>query len=201
MKYMGHTLALTTCLLALGACQSPSPEAYANRGDPERLLTKSTEQVHIDLASADAIDLLSESINRERPNRAVMHCDAAKPGCKKAKNVLIKAHIPSENSGAGNEVELVYERVLARDCEQRYIDNSSNVNNLNASSFGCAITGNTVQMVTDKRQFTNPGLLGYRDGDKAAQVYENYGKPPAAASESGAVGGSSIVNSGSSGTQ
>lgn len=36
---------------------------------------------------------------------------------------------------------------------------------------------NIVQMVGDKRQFTNPALLDFRDGEKAVQSYETYLEP------------------------
>lgn len=192
-----YSLTIALGLLSLAACQAaPSPEDYANRGDPERLLTKSAEIVHIDLGTADAIDMLADNIHRERPARAVLNCRADAPACKKATRVLAKAMIPAESTASGNDVTLMYDRILARDCEQRYVDNSSNPYNLNMPSFGCSMTGNTVQMVTDKRQFTDPGLLSFMDGGKAAQVYDNYSKPPAA--EAGGTGSSSVVNSGSS---
>jgi hypothetical protein len=47
----------------------------------------------------------------------------------------------------------------------------------NHPSFGCAVAGNAVQMVSDKRQFTNPGLLDFPDAEKAEMNYKNYLKP------------------------
>lgn len=200
-----NTPLLICCLLAVSACQSPGPGDYANRGDPERLLTTTAEIMYIDLAPAGALDQLTDAIEQDAPARAILNCHVDKSACKKAKRILDKHHIASENTGAGNDVTLIYEHVIARDCEQRYIDNSSNIYNLHAKSFGCSITGNMVQMVTDKRQFTDPGLLGYRDGETAAQVYENYSKPSAGSSSSedgnSGIGNSIIGSSGSSSSQ
>ena len=60
----------------------------------------------------------------------------------------------------------------ARDCENRYIDDTINPYNLNHPTFGCSISVNMVQMVTDKREFTNPSLMDYPDANKMRQVMD-----------------------------
>ena len=62
-------------------------------------------------------------------------------------------------TGAGQSVDMLYERVAAYNCVNRYVNNSSNNANLNHPAFGCSVASNIVQSVTDKRQFTNPALL------------------------------------------
>lgn len=57
------------------------------------------------------------------------------------------------------------------------MDNSINPYNLNHRTFGCSTAVNMVQMVGDKRQFTSPALLDFRDGENAVQDYETYLKP------------------------
>ena len=72
---------------------------------------------------------------------------------------------------------LVYERVLARDCENRYMENTVNPYNLNYPTFGCSNASNMVQMVTDKRQFTSPALLEMQDAERVERVMDGYRKP------------------------
>ncbi len=79
---------------------------------------------------------------------------------------------------AENTVSLIYERVMARDCDNRYIDNSKDSASFHHASFGCSVRVNMVQMVTDKRQFINPALMDYTDGTKAAKIYQKYLNPP-----------------------
>jgi type IV pilus biogenesis protein CpaD/CtpE len=81
-------------------------------------------------------------------------------------------------ASADNNVTLVYERIQARDCESRYIDNPVNPYNLNHPTFGCSLAVNMVQMVSDKRQFTNPAIMDYPDAFKAGQAMQAYGTPP-----------------------
>jgi type IV pilus biogenesis protein CpaD/CtpE len=57
-----------------------------------------------------------------------------------------------------NSVTLVYERILARDCDQRYVDNPRNYYNTNHRAFGCATAANMVQQVTNKQEFISPNL-------------------------------------------
>jgi len=189
-------------MLTVSACKAPGPEEYGNRGDPERFIGTESEIVQIELGSVSALDQLAEVVAQNPPSRAILNCPSDKLSCKKARRILDKRQIASESTGNGDSVALIYEQVTARDCEQRYVDNSSNPYNLHTKSFGCAITGNIVQMTTDKRQFTKPELLGYGDGGKAAQVYENYSKPAAdtSSSEGGGSGGSgsSLIGTGSS---
>jgi hypothetical protein len=51
--------------------------------------------------------------------------------------------------------------------------------NLNHPTFGCTIASNMVQMVSDKREFTNPGLTGEADGLKTSQRVGFYNTPDA----------------------
>ena len=65
----------------------------------------------------------------------------------------------------------MYDRLQARNCQNRYIDNTiTGYNNLNSPTFGCSTAINIVQMVTDKRQFTDPALLDVPDANKPMQA-------------------------------
>jgi len=188
---------MVSCLaLALGACEPLPPDAFSNRGDPESLLSVSSETVKIELSSADSLKDLSASLAKETPTRAVLNCAPGNKLCGNAEHMLNAQKIAvARNAATGSEVTLIYERVVARACDNSYIDDSRDERNMQPPSFGCSLRSNTVQMVTDKQQFVNPGLLDYRDGDKTEQVYQQYMQPPAPPT-SGSGMGQSLVSSG-----
>lgn len=180
-----------TLLIMLSACTPATDADYANPGDPERNLGMVTEVEHLSLTEKNAVSELKSSLKLDPPSRATLRCPERQASCKLARSVLIKAQIPFTSNSQGNEVELSYDRVVGMNCHSGYQDNHSNQLNINHKSFGCAMRANTVQMVSDKQQFINPGLLDYTDGEKAAQVYDHYLNPPADASgEAGADSGS-----------
>ena len=176
------------CIALLSACQTVPPKAYANRGDPESLLTASSDIVTIDLESKASLKKLSETLAQNPPTRITLNCSLEDALCNHAKGIVSATKIDSNVTGEGTNVTLTYDRVVARDCENRYIDNSMNGSNLNMPTFGCSLRANTVQMVTDKKQFTNPSLLDFQDGEKAAQRYDAYLKPAAPSDQGGGQG-------------
>ncbi len=179
---MKKIAACISSALMLSACEAP-PTAYYNRGDPENLIEVSSEVVNVNLASPDALVQLSTMVSQDPPTRAIVDCSQSDTLCGQAKGVLDKHGIASQwaagsQTAAKGSVTLVYERVVARDCQNRYIDDTGlSSGNLPPPTFGCSITGNMVQQVSDKRQFTSPSLLDFQDGPKAAQAYEHYLKP------------------------
>jgi hypothetical protein len=175
---MKKTFAIISCVYTLSACAPFNPDGYTNRGDPERLLDVSSEVVSMPLATRSQMARLSDAVMQDPPTRAELDCQSAESLCIQAKELFDRHGIAaSYTSGATNSVMLVYERVMARDCDQRYVDNSINPNNEHYSSLGCSVSANTVQMVGDKRQFVNPALLDFQDGEKAVTTYGRYLKP------------------------
>jgi hypothetical protein len=171
--------------LALNACANTTPpSAYQTLTDPEALMMMASDMVTIDLGNKNYTERLGDALTVNPPNRAILNCKSTTVACKKAKTILSKNKISTESTDNGNNVTLVYDRVAARDCTNRYIDNSQNPNNLNYAAFGCSISANIAQMVSDKKQITNPNLLDYQDGEKAASTYSNYVNPPVASSSS-----------------
>ena len=161
------------------ACSQVPKEAYFNRGTPESLLDVSSEVVNVSLSSDRSIDDLVGWVNQDQPSRAEITCLESDPVCQQAQRTLERFGVPaSYTPAADNNVTLVYERVLARDCENRYIDNHINPYNMNHPTFGCSVASNMVQMVSDKQQFVSPALSDYPDAEKAAQVYDSYRKGP-----------------------
>lgn len=171
-------LALTS-LFALAACSTIPKEAYFQRGTPESLLDASSEVINIRLESENSVNDVTDWVNKDQPTRAELYCLESDRICTHARRALEQFGVPvSFAPAADNRVALVYERVLARDCENRYIDNSINPYNLNHPTFGCSVAANIVQHVSDKAQFTAPALMDQADAEKAAQVYDRYRLPP-----------------------
>lgn len=171
------TILLSATTLATACSQIP-PEAYYNRAEPESLLDVSSEVVNLPVSSEQSLDELTNWVNRDQPSRAELYCDDTNPQCAAAVEVLNLYGIPTNRMASGdNMVSLVYERVLARDCENRYIDNSINPYNFNSPTLGCSVAVNMVQSVTDKHQFVRPNLLDTPDARKAVQAYQNYLQP------------------------
>ena len=166
-------------LSLMAACSQIPKEAYFARGTPESLLDASSEVINIRLESARSVNDVSDWINKDQPTRAELYCLESDRICSNARGVLEQFGVPVNFvAAADNRVTLVYERVLARDCENRYIDNSINPYNLNHPTFGCSVASNIVQHVSDKAQFTAPALMDYPDAEKAVQAYGRYLEPP-----------------------
>lgn len=152
--------------------------AFRNPGAPERLLDSSSERVTIALGSRDALNEISRMATQDPPTRVELNCLRSDALCTEAKTLFVNRNIPAEFVDDGDEITLVYERLVARDCDSRFVDNSQNNANLNHPALGCSVVGNTVQMVSDKRQFTNPSLMDMQDGSKTVQSYRRYQQPP-----------------------
>lgn len=177
---------LFTSVIGMASCTSPTPDAYFNPGDTEDALMVVNELDYIDLSDPQSTHVIEEMIAQKKPTRATVNCDPTHATCKEIRKILENHTIRYSGAPKGSLVTLEYERVVAKDCNSRYINNSNNNHNLHHSSFGCAMRANTAQMVSDKQQFVNPKLLGYMDGEKAASVYDSYLNPES----SGAGGGS-----------
>ena len=164
-------------LMLLSACDKPAPE-YVNSGDPERLIDTSSESVTLSLKAKNSVSKISRMVEMEHPSSAELRCSIGNTRCAQVKEILERNSVPinltNENS---NSVLLSYKRVIVRDCNPHYIDNMSGSRSFNHPAFGCAVTGNMVQMVSDKQQFTNPNLLDLPDAEKGNQSYNNYLKP------------------------
>lgn len=176
-KTLKYTLMATLATMVVG-CNVIPKEAYFDRGQPESLLDQSSEIVNFELNDYSSLDELLNWVNQDQPTRAELYCMDGDPTCIEAEQILKQFGVPSVFvSSADNMVTLVYERVLARDCENRYIENGVNPYNLSHPTFGCSNASNMVQMVTDKRQFTSPALLGLPDAERAQRVIEGYRQP------------------------
>jgi hypothetical protein len=190
---MKKILLASVGIMALAGCSIMPPEAYYDRGQPESLLDVSSEVVNLPVHSESSLDELTNWINKDQPSRAELYCSPASSQCQAAQDVLDLYGVPTLVMPSDDSmVSLVYERVLARDCENRYIDNSVNPYNLNHPTFGCSLSVNMVQMVSDKHQFVRPNLMDNPDARKAVQAYQSYLEPPVVKQDDGGVKNSLI---------
>ncbi len=173
-----QTLLTTALVTSLAACSSIPEGAHSERGTPESLLDVSSEIVTVELLGTESVQEIREWAEADQPSRAEIYCMEGDILCDSVEETLSLygveyEWIPSHVS----EVNLVYERVIAHDCQHHYIDNRINPYNLNHPAFGCSIASNIVQMVSDRRQFVNPDLLGFYDGKstmKGVQAYRDF---------------------------
>jgi len=164
---------LTIVLLAVQSCSRIPEEAGFTRGQPESLLSVNSESISIDLGQRNAIAQLANYLNNE-PSRAVVTCSNDLV-CARAKTILNSYDVAYEvQSGASNSVEVIFDRISARDCDNRFVSNHINPYNLNHTTYGCSTAMNQAMMVRDKRQFIDPLVLGPYDGFKASQNYDSY---------------------------
>ena len=173
VKYRNFLIVLSLLApagLALSACDRIPSAAYHPRGTPESLLDASTEKVSIALNDQSSLQELSYWLDQEQPTRAELQCVDGDMLCSSAAGTLAQFNVPIERRAGAPAVHLVYERVVARDCDNRYIDDIHNPYNLNHPTFGCSLAVNSVQQVTDKRQFTSPALQPNMDGRRAYAV-------------------------------
>ncbi len=177
-KKIKSLLVMAIASTAMVACNVLPPEAYYSRGNPEDLLDTSSEVVNFELNNYTALDDLLNWVNEDQPTRAELYCIEGDMTCLEAEQVLQQFGVPTVFIASGdNMATLVYERVLARNCENRYIENGVNPYNLAHPTMGCSTASNMVQMVTDKRQFTSPALLDFPDAERAARVMQGYRQP------------------------
>lgn len=171
-------LTVATSLSLLISCSVIPPEAYFERGTPESLMDQSSEVVSFAVGGDNSTNDMVAWINQDQPSRAELYCNEGDPACAEARQALQQFNVPVNFvPSSDNVATLVYERVVARDCESRYIDNSINPYNLSHPTLGCSIASNQIQMITDKRQITNPSLLEHHDGERLERMMNGYKEP------------------------
>src|SRR5258708_7396846 len=120
---VGRNGLVAVCLLlTLAACSAPKDSFY-NRGHPESLLDVSSEIVNLNVRDKADLDALSTWIEKDAPTRAELFCDANLKTCRDAVTLLESREVAvSVTPSPNNAVTLTYERIVARDCNQRYLD-------------------------------------------------------------------------------
>lgn len=171
------------------ACNEIPGEAYFNRGSPESLLDVSSEVVNMSVPSGPSVHDLATMLSQDPPSQAEINCDMSQKACQDALAMLERHNVPTQQTNGPLGITLIYERVVARDCENRYIDNSINPYNLHPPTMGCSVAANIVQMVSNKQQIVNPSLMDLPDAEKAVQTYRVYLTAPDPAQDTEQQGG------------
>lgn len=176
---MKQILSALTMLVLLAACEKAPESAFYSRGGPESLLDVSSEVVNLSVGGPNELSQLSAWINQDQPSRAELYCNGSDKRCSDARNLLAAHGVPTMMVPSGNyTVSLVYERILARDCNPRYTEESiGNNDNAPYRSFGCAMSANIVQHVSDKQEFVNPSITDPRRAGEAVTFYDAAMKP------------------------
>lgn len=173
------SLIVTLLVLLTAACSKIPHEAYNNSSGPERLLDVSSERVNVSLASNTASDQLIEWLNEDQPSRAEIYCrNMSDDMCIQAQTILDQFAVPFDLYVDGiDQVALVYERIIARDCSAGFVSNHVNPYNLPSPGFGCSNAVNMLQMISDKQSLVSPALTDYQDAQKAITALEVYSEP------------------------
>lgn len=177
MRFVG--LISLAAFAALAGCDRPHDSAWYNRGGPNMLLDVSNEVVNLSVAGPAEIAQLTQWVQEDVPTRAELYCDASAPNCRQARAVLESRGVPvMQVSSFDQSVALVYERILARDCNSRFVDNHNNNYNAPHPSLGCSVSANLVQHVSDKQQFVNPHITDTPRATGGIMAYERAYAPP-----------------------
>lgn len=198
MSTVLRSVVLIAALVALAACNRPPESAFLDRGGPESLIDVSSEAVNLSTSSAQDLVDLSNWVAHDLPARAELNCDSTEKHCAEARKILELKNIPaSQGIGNNRSVTLVYERIVARDCDPHYRDNANNYYNAHHPAFGCAVAANMVQSVTDKRAFVEPALSDDPYATRAVNDWARAYKPRADVKPYNAIDESLTEKSGS----
>ena len=171
------SLPLIALGLSLSACSGANlnDDAFAPKGNVDAILSASSEKVKFSVEDELALQSLEDWIREDAPTRAVVSCIDSGDTCSAVRSVL-KDNQVSFNlvDGDSYQVELVYERVVAKPCNPQFRSNHNNSDNLNHPAFGCATSMNVVQMVNDYRQFTNPAESDGVDAEMGVKTTRRY---------------------------
>lgn len=144
-------------LLFIGSCSDLNSARVA----PESLISASFELVSF-VVEDDSISEVIDWASDDKPTTVNLSCTKANDNCAALAEFFTEQNIPSmvdESRDDISKIELVYERVAARNCSSR--------------SFGCSVSVNSLQMVSDHRQFTSPALSDRQDAATAVNTYRN----------------------------
>jgi hypothetical protein len=176
---MKNIFLLIVALCAVTACQQVNSKSYALPIRPESLLDSSAERVSFGVTSPKSLGEVTDWINKDQPTRAELSCSSDQKICKHIRRALSSFAVPykvvSKNSER-NSVVLIYNRIVTRSCDNSFVDNHSNYQNLNHAAFGCSVSANTVQMASDPQQVLNPPLSAMQDAGRAVKLINAYKK-------------------------
>ena len=155
---MFKSFAIFLCAFLLSSCAAIT---NTPRITTEPLISPSYERVAFSVSDEESLNSLLNWAEDDKPSEAVMSCSISQPLCKIASKQLKKIGVKIIKDNADNDsITLIYSRINARNCSREI--------------FGCATSANTLQMVSDYKQFVSPELSDPQSADKAVRAYEGY---------------------------
>lgn len=175
MKKHSFILPILAGAFFLVSCSEIPKEAYFTHGQPETLLVHSKQEESFDITGKDSVKRILQWASQAKPSQASLHCKETNKFCNKIEKVMERNGISTTRVAShSNHVTFTYDKIAARDCENRYVDNMINPYNLNHPAYGCSMAVNMAQMVTDRREFDEPDLVDDMDARKAVQAVDVY---------------------------
>jgi hypothetical protein len=163
-------ITLLACATLLQAC---SGQKAPNIITAESLIDRSSERVTFSLAAPSAKQDITEWLAKDMPSRVELECASGDNGlCNLiAQELDQRGVLVQMGTAVGQPKEiLIYERFVARSCDNRYKNNSFNPLNRNYAALGCSVSSNIVQSVSDSAQFTNPPMMGDAPANQAVRA-------------------------------
>ena len=159
-------LTLLVCVSLLQACTTAQKTGFIT---PESLIDRSSERVTFSLATPSAKQDITDWLAKDMPSRVELECSGDNGVCSTIAQELDRRHVPLQMGATGGQPKavLIYERFVARACDNQFKDNSFNPFNHNHPALGCSVSSNLVQSVSDSTQFTSPAMM---DGTPATQA-------------------------------
>lgn len=176
--YYFRTMVLVGLPVVLAGCNVPGNEAFLNRGEPTSLLETSTEKQTLDIGTVEGANTLARRLDQDRPTRAELNCAVGDSNCATAKKMLEREGVDVIlGDTVDNTVILVYERVLAHECDHRFVYQARNYSHSYDPGFGCSVASNMVRAVSDKRQFVDPVASDLPNAKRGVDVVGHAYKP------------------------
>lgn len=166
MKIISKIIILTT-MLGMTSCIHHN----YTRIEPESLIDFSTEQVSFSLSSPSIQEDIANWLVHDKPTTVELGCSVNNKACSNIVKTLNLHNINYKLTDINNNVTLIYNKTLARDCNR--VSRDKNGNLIRAHNLGCAVSANIVQMVSDHKQFIESSVLDSQDATKSVHHYNN----------------------------
>ena len=165
---------ITALLLLASVALLQACTTYKSQGviTPESLIDRSSERVTFSLAAPSAKQDITEWLMKDVPSRVELECSGTDSVCGAITKELDHRAIPVQMGAAAGQPKavLIYDRFVARACDNQFKDNSFNPYNHNQPALGCSVSSNVVQSVADSAQFINPPMMDNSSANQAVRA-------------------------------
>jgi hypothetical protein len=148
---------LVALLILVSACVKQTKAVSV-----EDLVIDSSETVKFPIGDNNSINYIEDWVKKDKPVRSIVSCGKNRLVCNTVKKILSSREIPFDTLASNKQqgsVSLLYKRVNARSCMKE---------------FGCSVSVNIIQSVTDRLDFISPELSDYQDADGAIKAIGKY---------------------------